>query len=78
MAAAKRAFAAIRVGNLDLAEASIQAAHTGMSAEQRNGGAMGSRLEMLRGQLQRARRFACRCAVCTALGSAGGGTFAAR
>lgn len=55
MAAANRAFAAVRVGNLDLAEASIQAAEAGMSAEQRSGGAMGARLEMLRGQLQRAR-----------------------
>ena len=55
MAQANRAFAAVRVGNLDLAEASIQAAQTDMSAEQRSGGAMESRLEMLRGQVQRAR-----------------------
>ncbi|MBK6435449.1 MAG: serine/threonine protein kinase [Rhodanobacteraceae bacterium] len=55
MAAADRAFAAVRVGNLELADASINSAETDMSAEQRNGGGLGARLEMLRGQLQRAR-----------------------
>ncbi len=55
MAATNRAIAAVRVGDLDLAEASIKMAATGMSAEQRRGGGLGSRLEMLRGQLQRAR-----------------------
>lgn len=55
MAAADRAIAAVRVGDLDLAEASIEMAANVMSAEQRRGGGLSSRLEMLRGQLQRAR-----------------------
>jgi eukaryotic-like serine/threonine-protein kinase len=55
MAASSRALAAIRVGNLDLADASITESETVMSAEQRRGGAMSSRIEMARGQLQRAR-----------------------
>jgi len=55
LAASNRAFAAIRVGNLDLANASISEAETIMSAEQRRGGTMTARIEMARGQLQRAR-----------------------
>jgi len=55
MAAASRALAAIRVGNLELAEASITETETVMSAEQRRGGTLSSRIEMARGQLQRAR-----------------------
>jgi serine/threonine protein kinase len=55
LAASNRALAAIRVGKLDLADASISEAEAVMSAEQRRGGAMVSRIEMARGQVQRAR-----------------------
>ncbi|MEO7323420.1 MAG: serine/threonine-protein kinase [Dokdonella sp.] len=55
MAAANRGFASVRTGNLDAADAALKNAEKSMSAEQRRGGGLPSRLEMLRGQLQRAR-----------------------
>ncbi len=55
MAASNEALAAIRVGELDVAEAAVETAEKAMSAEQRRGGGLESRIEMLRGQLQRAR-----------------------
>ncbi|MEP6881300.1 MAG: serine/threonine-protein kinase [Dokdonella sp.] len=55
MAATNRGFASVRTGNLDAANAALENAEKSMSAEQRRGGGLPSRLEILRGQLQRAR-----------------------
>ncbi|MEO5560321.1 MAG: protein kinase [Dokdonella sp.] len=55
MAATNRGFASVRTGKLDAADAALVNAEKSMSAEQRRGGGLPSRLEMLRGQLQRAR-----------------------
>ncbi len=55
MAAANRGFASVRTGNLDAADAALLEAEKSMSPEQRRGGGLPSRLEMMRGQLQRAR-----------------------
>ena len=50
-----RATAAIRVGQIDAAEAAIARAEAAMTAEQREGGMLPASLEMLRSQTQRAR-----------------------
>ncbi|MEO5626151.1 MAG: serine/threonine-protein kinase [Dokdonella sp.] len=55
MAATNRGFASVRTGKLDAADAALVNAEKSMSAEQRRGGGLPSRVEMLRGQLQRAR-----------------------
>jgi serine/threonine protein kinase len=55
LAAANRAFAALRVGQLDVAEAALDRAQTSMTPEQHSGGMLDARLKMLRGQLLRAR-----------------------
>jgi len=55
LAAANRAIAAMRVGKLDDTESAIARAEAAMTREQRRGGTLPARLEMVRGQLLRAR-----------------------
>ena len=55
LAAANRAIAAMRVGNLDDTESAVARADAAMTREQRRGGTLPARLEMVRGQLSRAR-----------------------
>ena len=55
LAAANRSYAAIRVGQLDVAEAAIERATRSMTPEQHQGGMLEARLQMMRGQLLRAR-----------------------
>lgn len=55
LAAANRALASIRVGQLDVADAAILRATRSMTPEQQHGGMLEARLLMMRGQLLRAR-----------------------
>ncbi|MBK8286868.1 MAG: protein kinase [Ahniella sp.] len=55
LAAANRAFSAIRVGQLDIAEASLARAEQNMTAEQHAGGMLVARISMMRGMVLRAK-----------------------
>ncbi|AVP97962.1 hypothetical protein C7S18_12460 [Ahniella affigens] len=55
LAAVNRAFSAIRVGELDVAEASLARAEQNMTVEQRAGGMLVARISMMRGMLLRAK-----------------------
>ena len=55
LAAANRAFSAMRVGQLDVVETALARAERSMTVEQRTGGILAARLNMIRGQLFRAR-----------------------